>query len=623
MSFNRTLAPIALACGLVIALVAGPTMAQAATAAPSVVASPSFPRPQSAQQGAAWLASQLVPAGYLPSQTVPGTADLSGTANTVLALAAAGVDPTGANAALGYLAGHVDAYVVSGGVDGPGQLALLILDAHALGEDPYAFGGTDLVSRLLATEQTSGPDQGLFGTDAQAANYEAGNYQQGLALAALDAAGVRGTAQTGSAVTWLVDQQCPGGGWTTPDNANNACNGTPANYAGPDTNATALAVQGLAAQGALTAPVSTAALSFLATGQDADAGWSYYPDSVATPQATDPDSTALVIQALGALGTSPVAPEFQVGGSDPVSALVGFQITAGAGAGAFTFPGIAGPNLLATYQAVPAVAGVALPFVASFVGQGYVAVGADGGVFAYGAATFAGSHGGSPLNAPITGIASTPDGRGYWLAGADGGIFAYGDAAFLGSHGGSPLNARITGIAATPDGRGYWLAGADGGIFAYGDAAFFGSHGGSPLNAPITGIAATPDGRGYWLVGADGGIFAYGDATFLGSHGGSPLNARITGIAATPDGRGYWLVGADGGIFAYGDATFAGSHGGSPLNAPITGITSTPDGRGYWLVGSDGGIYAYGDAAFAGAPSTSSPAAPVVAVESPRSGPTG
>ena len=31
-------------------------------------------------------------------------------------------------------------------------------------------------------------------------------------------------------------------------------------------------------------------------------------------------------------------------------------------AGSFTFPGVSGPNTLATYQAVPAVAGVVLPF---------------------------------------------------------------------------------------------------------------------------------------------------------------------------------------------------------------------------------------------------------------------
>ena len=431
MSVNRLLVLVAAAACLVVSVAAAPTVALAST--PSVGTSTPFPLTHAAQQGAAWLGGQLTQAGFISSQTSPGSADLSGTANTVLALASAGVDANGAYAASRYLAGHVDDYVVSGGADGPAQLALLVLDAHALGQDPSDFGGTDLVSRLLATEQTSGPDRGLFGSEAQAANYQAGNYQQGLALAALAAAGVHGTAQTALATTWLLGQQCPDGGWTTPDDVNVPCSGSPANFAGPDTNATAVAVEGLAAQGALPAQASTNALSFLIAGQDGDAGWSYYPNSVVVPQTTDPDSTALVIQALLAMGTSPTDPRLQKGGGDPASELLGFQITAGSGAGAFAFPGTTGPNLLATYQGVPAAAGVTLPFVAPFAGQGYLAVGADGGIFAYGDAAFEGSHGGSPLNAPVTGMAATPDGKGYWLVGSDGGIFAYGDAAFEGS----------------------------------------------------------------------------------------------------------------------------------------------------------------------------------------------
>ena len=36
--------------------------------------------------------------------------------------------------------------------------------------------------------------------------------------------------------------------------------------------------------------------------------------------------------------------------------------------------------------------------------------------------------GGRPLNAPVVGIAATPDGGGYWEVASDGGIFAFGDA---------------------------------------------------------------------------------------------------------------------------------------------------------------------------------------------------
>ncbi|HEV2368608.1 MAG TPA: hypothetical protein VGR90_01955, partial [Acidimicrobiales bacterium] len=87
--------------------------------------------------------------------------------------------------------------------------------------------------------------------------------------------------------------------------------------------------------------------------------------------------------------------------------------------------------------------------------------------------------------------------QGYWLVARDGGIFTFGTAPYDGSHGGSPLNAPIVAMAGTPDGGGYWLVGADGGIFTYGDARFLGSRGGQPLAQPVVGMATTPDGGGY------------------------------------------------------------------------------------------------------------------------------
>ncbi len=129
-----------------------------------------------------WLAAQINAQGYVPSETTPGTADLSSTVQVSLALAAANVDLSQAQAALTYMESHVDAYVVQDGTDGPGQLALLILDAHALGVNPSDFGGTNLVQRLLATETGTG----LFG--AQDPTYN-GTYRQGLSLAALGAVG--------------------------------------------------------------------------------------------------------------------------------------------------------------------------------------------------------------------------------------------------------------------------------------------------------------------------------------------------------------------------------------------------------------------------------------------------
>ncbi len=245
-------------------------------------------------------------------------------------------------------------------------------------------------------------------------------------------------------------------------------------------------------------------------------------------------------------------------------------------------------------------------------GTGYQLVASDGGIFNYGSAGFFGSTGNLHLNAPIVGMAPTPDGAGYWLVASDGGIFNYGDAAFAGSAGALRLNAPIVGMAATPDGGGYWLVASDGGIFTYGDAVFHGSAGALHLNAPIVGMAPTPDGAGYWLVASDGGIFSYGDAAFAGSAGALHLNAPVVGMASSPDGAGYWLVASDGGIFNYGDAGFDGSAGALHLNAPVVGMDASTDGGGYWLVASDGGIFNYGDAGFFGSAGSIRLNAPIV-----------
>ncbi|HEY4410613.1 MAG TPA: M23 family metallopeptidase, partial [Acidimicrobiia bacterium] len=88
----------------------------------------------------------------------------------------------------------------------------------------------------------------------------------------------------------------------------------------------------------------------------------------------------------------------------------------------------------------------------------------------------------SPASASASASASAP---GYWLLGADGGVFSFGAAGFYGSTGAIKLNRPAVAMAATPTGNGYWFAATDGGIFAFGSAAFFGSTGAIRLNQPI------------------------------------------------------------------------------------------------------------------------------------------
>jgi hypothetical protein len=583
----------AAAATLLVALAIPPSgpAGAAATAA-------TLPQVTAAKAAAQWLAGQMTSQGYIPGAS-PGTAELSETVSAVQALAAANVNLPLARTGLSYLEQNVDAYVTKDGSDGPGQLALLVLAAHALGTDPTNFGGTNLVSRLLATETTSGPNTGRFGTDAQDAATDAGPYDQGLALQALTAAGVQAN---GAAISWLQQQQCSNGGWvfnTQPD-PSNPCNGDPAQSLGPDTNTTAQAVEGLVAQGAMTSAIASGAVGFLQKGQDADGGWGFEPGAPDNIQTSDPNSTSLVIQALLALGLAPDGAQFDVGGNTPTGLLLTFRIASGASAGAFSTPfGTPGVgNVFATVQVVPALMGVSFPF--GPVGLAYWLAGSDGGVFSFGGAAFHGSMGGRPLNKPVVAVAPTLNGTGYWEVASDGGIFNFGSAGFYGSMGGKTLNKPVVGLAAGPEGGGYWEVASDGGIFNFGSAGFYGSMGGKALNEPIVGMAPTPDGGGYWEVASDGGIFSFGDAQFYGSMGGKALNEPIVGMAPTPDGGGYWLVASDGGIFSFGDATFYGSTGALHLNAPVVGMAATTDGGGYWLVASDGGVFNYGDAAFSG-----------------------
>ena len=103
----------------------------------------------------------------------------------------------------------------------------------------------------------------------------------------------------------------------------------------------------------------------------------------------------------------------------------------------------------------------------------------DGGVFAFGDA---------PLHGTITGRASagrrswaSPPARtaratGWWppTAGCSPAVTPASTATPT-PWASSTLDAPIVGIAPTPDGQGYWLVAADGGVFAFGDAAFDGN----------------------------------------------------------------------------------------------------------------------------------------------------
>ncbi len=260
------------------------------------------------------------------------------------------------------------------------------------------------------------------------------------------------------------------------------------------------------------------------------------------------------------------------------------------------------------------LAGEIVDIAATATGQGYWAVGSDGGVFSFGDAPFFGSMGGKPLNKPVVDIVTTASGAGYWLVAADGGVFAFGDATAPTTNPlpSTRLNAPV--VSATRTGaRGLWLTAGDGGVFALGGAPFLGSMGGKPLNKPVVDIVTSSSGGGYWLIAGDGGTFAFGDAPAVANNPlpGTRLNKPVTGAARAGSTNGLWLTAEDGGVFALNGAPFLGSAGSSQLAKPVSGIAAPPAGGGYWLAARDGGVFSYGASGFFGnAVSSSCAAAP-------------
>ena len=315
---------------------------------------PTLPQKAAADNAAVWLASQFTTNGYIPVSAGSTKPDYGDTVQAVLAFETTKNENALESQALTYLSEHVNKYVTVDGEDGPGELAYLILAAVGAGENPTTFGSTNLVSRLEATMRTSGNKAGLFG--AQSPTYD-GAYRQGLSLVALAAAGVTGSA-VAPAVTWLEGQQCGNGGWETfrKDTSVKCPHVDPETYAGPDTNSTGLAVDGLAAQGAT---ISRNTVQWLTHAQTAQGGWPYQKGD-----AFDANSTATVIQALLADGLDPTASQFDNGSQNVVAALLSLQVTSGSGQGGIAYQpnsdGSLTANVLATVQAIPALEGVTM-----------------------------------------------------------------------------------------------------------------------------------------------------------------------------------------------------------------------------------------------------------------------
>lgn len=270
-----------------------------------------------------WLVAQQLDDGGFSTGFAPGS-DLGASADAAIALASAGQDPAAVSAQDVSLMDYLATTVAESDFQGfPGLAAKVALAVTAAGGDARQFGGTSLIDLILAGYD---PGSGLFGT---------GTFDSALAVLALSAAGetLPEGAVDGLLATRIDDGSYAFTGDTTPG--------------GGDSNTTALVVQALGAAGADENQIQPS-IDYFRSVQNEDGGWTYQKPSD-FGEATDANSTALVMQALLASGESLEA------WGHPVDALLVFQDSSGA----FGFnDAMPDPSLLATVQAIPALAGI-------------------------------------------------------------------------------------------------------------------------------------------------------------------------------------------------------------------------------------------------------------------------
>ena len=195
----------------------------------------------------------LAAAGWIALQVeTDDTLGVGSLADAIFAFAAVGAGGAAAADALARIEAGLDAYVAPGGTLAAGALAKAMLAVQVQGADPTAFGGRNLEADLRGLLIGPGPDEGRFGT--------ASVLDQALAVLAL--ARTAGGSPS-SAVTWLVNAQCPSGefSWDA------TC---PAAPGSEDPDTTAIALQALLAAGESTA--ADASVTWLLSIQEPGGG---------------------------------------------------------------------------------------------------------------------------------------------------------------------------------------------------------------------------------------------------------------------------------------------------------------------------------------------------------------
>ncbi|MFF4171818.1 prenyltransferase/squalene oxidase repeat-containing protein [Streptomyces sp. NPDC001744] len=235
--------------------------------------------------------------------------------------------------------------------------AVAVLGAGAAG---HASAAPAPAPSAASAPSSSSAGSGLYGTKDP--TYD-GVWRQSLAFLAQRATGYQ---PADRAVEWLLGQQCADGAFPSyrADTAK-PCDAKTMR----DTNATAVAVQALAAvRGQAAAPEKAdravkAGTDWLKTVQNEDGGWSYSPGG-----AGDANSTSVVVGALAATGVRPVS-FVSAKGRTPYDALLSFALpcTDKEGPGAFAYQPDKDGKLVANADATAAatLAGLGKSLVAT------------------------------------------------------------------------------------------------------------------------------------------------------------------------------------------------------------------------------------------------------------------
>lgn len=322
----------AIVIGLLVALslYAAPAEAQPAPAP----AAPTIDHSEAISKALAYLQTKQLPNGGIEGWS-PGVADDFTTIKTVIAVAAARrpvsfLTSVSDTTPLDYLAARAVTYTHdTTGTLFPGRAGMLAVAVVAGDDDPYNFGGMNIINELTATYHAA---TGAYSTTAQQGwtSGAAGTINQLWAILGLAAA--QETVPI-SATDFLIGLQEPDGGW-----------GWGAGYGDVDT--TALVLQALIASGNV-GPADTKVqegLAFLRNGQADSGGWESWGSLSA-------DSTAAAIQAIVAAGYAPATESWAAANGNPHTALAGLQ----AADGSFS------SNALGTAHAIAGLAEAPLP----------------------------------------------------------------------------------------------------------------------------------------------------------------------------------------------------------------------------------------------------------------------